>query len=1072
VQSPLARTPSSQNHPFRIHQNRRAHQDDDSHMEYYDSHVLVSPQNLNTRVGATRDSPIVVESDDMHVEHSNDPTSGSSSESSSQFKLESSKDRKRLRALRRMMPAFMIPEQLDNKKPPRWPRRSSTPDVEVDDKPLLPGQTRVRKRNHHETVDVRGDSESSGDGQDSDHFLDEHLEIGKRSDSGSEVEVHWQRHRRPVLTSEASMSSDETESNDDNIDDAKIGAWLADRSISAPSTSRKRDENLIDWMLSRTRTVGGNDKAQNTMRRRRPANLAPGPRRRGVDIIVREAGRYGHEQQTLLSFSKHHKSRPAHSRNDSCRRGASRAAKHPPNYDIQSHVHQVEERETDAFTSLKRKKKQLRNKVPGQVYTFTSAGTRITSGRQRDSFITVDLQDEGFHQALAGRDWVKTNTSARILPMANYINKAPSHCISETLDFRPATDHDIHPSPPASSPVEWITRHRDIKVDCDVPVLVSGISFCSDTYLGKFWLQELIKLVSGTENAHIPEAFESWDFRFTPTMFISDFSQALELVCDKLFELSAATQEDGISVFREWEAVMHAVCLHASWLTSDVNEEDSKAFDIAINEPLQRLVGRLEDLHVSASATRINFFKISVLWFAVEMTARIRSSLLKKGQEHLVSTTALRTYVLALVRCLHNYGLRPVVESIKENLLGGHDSLSMPQRAAELWICVFHLLDNANLTFEDDSEPRLSHSLWTVLWKMLKPGVRLASGLEASEDAWRTIFGLCAISQFSVHGLTTSECRLPASWEVAALALTHISVVADPEQDEGLPERALNKRDEYVRLVTARCFILWGRWHWHLDGDQIIFSNLYEIFKSRKFANLRQEHADLPNFLLKNDVQLLSQCKPSDTAFEIFLKLVAQADDRAEGPERLNQPLSVRFKKLLSLSTPKATIPFTKANPPTKHELSILYNILGAVGVAIRLDPSPESIQHRLAEARRCVNFKQADDNTRIACIRGIMHFAIILQHRRFHLRDVLIWLREITNILVDEYKEIDSVLSASAELGHTNVVKDRLVISIQVLLGSVRRIIEAPRMDHNMEYPEPSLLDGRALPPFSIFYT
>jgi hypothetical protein len=315
--------------------------------------------------------------------------------------------------------------------------------------------------------------------------------------------------------------------------------------------------------------------------------------------------------------------------------------------------------------------------------------------------------------------------------------------------------------------------------------------------------------------------------------------------------------------------------------------------------------------------------------------------------------------------------------------------------------------------------------------------------------------------------MTTSTCRLPASWELVAFALKQIRLVADPDADRTLSERTLDKRDEYIWLIASRCFILCNRWHWRIDDASVMFIQLASIFRSRKYANLRRETSDFPNFMLANDLQLLSQYKPSDTAFEIFLKLIVQAlnDCHSDDEANARRIMSSNLKKFLALAIPVGSVPFTKSTPPTAHELSMLYNRLSAVAVAIYLESSPTSVEQRLAHARRYVNFKDADDATRVACIRGMMHFAIIMRYRRLPLDDVLSWLAEMTHILVDEYRDIDTPTSKINGIQPTNVIRDRAVFSIQMLLGSVRHIIETSNIDPaqtQQQYPEPALLNGR----------
>ena len=245
-----------------------------------------------------------------------------------------------------------------------------------------------------------------------------------------------------------------------------------------------------------------------------------------------------------------------------------------------------------------------------------------------------------------------------------------------------------------------------------------------------------------------------------------------------------------------------------------------------------------------------------------------------------------------------------------------------------------------------------------------------------------------------------------------------------------------------------------------------MFNQLASIFRSRKFANLRREASDFPSFMLKSDFQLLSQYKPSDTAFELFLKLIVQAlNDCHPADEGNAHHVSSKLKKLLALAVPVGSVPFTKSTPPTVHELSMLYNRLSAVAVAIYLESSPASVNKRLTNARRYVNFKDADDTTRVACIRGMMHFSIIMRYRRLPLDDVLSWLAEMTDILVDEYRDIDASANKLNGNQPSNVARQRAMFSIQVLLGSVRRIIETSNIDPTQpqkQYPEPALLNGR----------
>ena len=134
----------------------------------------------------------------------------------------------------------------------------------------------------------------------------------------------------------------------------------------------------------------------------------------------------------------------------------------------------------------------------------------------------------------------------------------------------------------------------------------------------------------------------------------------------------------------------------------------------------------------------------------------------------------------------------------------------------------------------------------------------------------------------------------------------------------------------------------------------------------------------------------------------------------------------------------------------------MLYNRFSAIAVAIYLDPG--NVRHRLSLARRYVNFKDTDEETRRACIRGAMHLAILLRHLGLPLTDILEWLTDITNVLVDEYEQgTKKDVSASHQSG--------AVVGVQLVLGCVRKIFEKSTMNPNetgKSYPDPALLEGR----------
>ncbi|KAI0712388.1 methyl methanesulfonate-sensitivity protein 22 [Earliella scabrosa] len=335
--------------------------------------------------------------------------------------------------------------------------------------------------------------------------------------------------------------------------------------------------------------------------------------------------------------------------------------------------------------------------------------------------------------------------------------------------------------------------------------------------------------------------------------------------------------------------------------------------------------------------------------------------------------------------------------------------------------------------------------------------------LLALEQSWKSIFTLCGLSQFSIHGHSSMTPRIPHSWQTIVFVLEQAPlnhVTTGATKADKVNERM---RAQYVRVLLSRCFWLHLKWQWRLEVHEAVhlFNRLNQFFKERNFVNLVDEQSDFPSFLRYHNIGLLQEKKSSDTAFTLFLKMVVRA---AEDLKKPNPQLAesnatrVSLTKLISLMLPVGNL--STGAPLTDHDRSMLYNRYSAVVVAIYLDPTEANRKRRLSLARQYVDFKFVDHENRRACIRGAMHLAIILRHLALPLDDILDWLKEMTETLVQEYQKSD----ASKVPSHEPKVTDRAVTSIQLLLGCVRRVLMTSSMNpdhHEHKYPDPTLLQG-----------
>ncbi|KAG6381518.1 cell differentiation family, Rcd1-like-domain-containing protein [Boletus reticuloceps] len=689
---------------------------------------------------------------------------------------------------------------------------------------------------------------------------------------------------------------------------------------------------------------------------------------------------------------------------------------------------------------------------PGPVYNIHYDATRIASKHREGKSsrgrtgLVIGNDDTEIRQALDPgwraevERWNKPVSPAR-QPVANRtsVPVAPRSRLYRRTS--PRLQNKI-PLPLYFQPQkEYFSLHRHIIIDMNITLLPSGVKFGASSYIGKGLLHQLISVLSGNSEIVPPMSCNLQGLEIGPTTSAAVFSALLGPLCDRLAIALRNSGTNEEETMKEWEPVTRASSQLLSWLVVHAEDQEFVALELALREYSDGLLLVLESLETT-------LFSLTAHWFVVELSARLAAGV--KYRLGSVETGHLIQSAKQLVRRLLGVDLQPAFATFHA-AEGDVDVTSLSHRAAELWVCLIHLLPS----FEISAGAASGHPFWRLLVDLHPESS--PTGAEASEDVWHTIFSLCAISQFSVHGLSTSVFRLPAAWELVAAALKKIVLTSNPEQVYQLPQRALKKRDDYISCVVCRCFLLWSQWGWHLDDGIVMFKSLQEIFRSRNFANLLSERSAPMGFLENGDLGLLSKRDSHDSVFEIFLKMVVQAVYLLNANVELDaKHRSTHVKKLLQMAVPVSPVPFSRSSPPSAHSLSMLVNRFSAMVIAVHLDPTLPNVKFRIGQARRCVNFKDADDHSRIACVYGMMNFAMIVRHHKIAggLEEVLGWLGEMADALMDEYKE-----------GEAGVVgKKPTTTLIQLLIGSVRRVIETQSLDKGQsraEYPDPALLDG-----------
>ena len=595
---------------------------------------------------------------------------------------------------------------------------------------------------------------------------------------------------------------------------------------------------------------------------------------------------------------------------------------------------------------------------------------------------------------------------------------------------------------PAYSVLE-ITHYRAIHPS-EFRVLPQNISFGSNTYLGRGWLRDLLAELSG-QGVIAPPPFSVQEVELDSMMDIGVFAKVFLSTVDRLLATLQIGTAKLMVDWNEWQSTLHPLFRLFTWLVSGGYSITEALRDNAL-ERASRLATHLDAELERTHTTETKAFLLSARWVSFELLLRVH------GASGSIPIRALST---ALARHLFQPTfLKPAASAFP--LPTVVEKLDPSQHLFQVWICLFHTLEYLAKWFHEPTGDGTAspdpHPIWQLVrstWESEK-----LSDLDASEKLWSSIFNICAVSQFSSLGISSGVPHLSACWDMVLLTLRRIRLVTGQTDDSQIPRRRVIKRDQYIRLLFSRCFFLRKPWLWNLKDASAVVGLLSDVFKNRKFSNLNGEVSDFPSFVRHDDMSLLSEYRNSDTAFGLFLKLAVLAvKDMRE--VAVDPGLPFKLRKLMSVLIPVGSVPFTKDTPPTSQELSMLYNRLSSIAIAIYLDPNAANANSRISQARRYVAFKDADLSTRRACIRGMMHFATIAYRLQLPLSLTLEWMAEATDVLLDEYRAFPPN-DIRLEL------KNRIVLTLQLLIGSLRRILECIGKREPKVYPDPVFMEGR----------
>ncbi|OCB85427.1 hypothetical protein A7U60_g7436 [Sanghuangporus baumii] len=998
--------------------------------------------------------------------------------------------KKQMRYLQRMVPRSMI-QRLEKQAAAFVNKRSrsqakSVTDAEGsrsedDEVSLAPGRSKITKRSNacHAIQEIRGDSESSDADTGINHSQENPINVINVESSSD---------------SEASTSSMSPVGDDDDVLEKSVAdAGYFDHDY-ARQSGRWREEPLIDMMLCRTRTKRSTSKAK--ARKRKPNTSSVHDFRvNGLDVSIlkstsqpRPRSHRNEGKQTRLRFEP----------TAVVKRFDDGLVTDLTNLELDREVvHDLEDDHSFMEQSEAPKrltKKQRREAVQkATLHTFAGSQKKIASGRKK-GFITVqiDLADDDLRSAIKPlhQDGSLQGGPAFSRTVSEKVTHSTSHHRRHVADGKenlkqtslddfafdgaPAMDafeyvEYMHRPANTSAATNWHDedRVRTCSVDMGISIPTPGLSFSATTFLGKQLLPDLLNFAFKNGTLPQPGAYPGFGaISLDPEMSANSFVEAVDATCNVLHEWldgdsEESTDEDNV---RRHEHLMHSVSHFAAWMYGNANVEGRKTVQTAAVSCAERLEQKLQEKAgwKHSKVLCIDSRRFVVMWFIVDLATRVLAAVQREGGD--VDRDQWKVAVSLLLNTLIEYGIECALAPIEKRDMS---SPSTQLRAAELWVCMIHLLSQANCfsgaSLDDNG------IFWSIILQTVKgKKARAMSNIGVSEHLWKLVFGLCALSHFSPHGIATSEPRLAPCWDVVGLALDTIRLTYDKIEDAKIPRESLKRRDKYVRMVVARCFMLGTKWKWPLRDANVVFKKLVDIFRSRNFGNLLGEESEFPAFLRYQNIELLNELQRSDSAFGVYLKLVMQAARAEPSGSRSDSRTKSRLMKLLSLVVPLSGVPFSRINVPTTDELSMLINRFSATIIAILVDGKENAnIQHRIDQARRFVNFTDTDDRSRDVCIKAAMHMIIVASHLALEPKLPLQWLGEMCQTLLEEFqkttlgptKESDACKSEDAQR-----LRHRLVISLHLLLRCVTNIIEKADLQaggSTPRYPDVALICG-----------
>ena len=608
---------------------------------------------------------------------------------------------------------------------------------------------------------------------------------------------------------------------------------------------------------------------------------------------------------------------------------------------------------------------------------------------------------------------------------------ANTHIIGDesSLRSKPISAHRYQtiedpPPPIRHDPDSSIHIARDSAKTFGMPRHLKGFSLPRDSFVSQGRLLDLVKVLSGVRDPARPDDCFISGLHLRAEMSLDDLQLSLPACFDLLSEYALAGLEGQLEVLGDppETSLLEFLCGYTSWVARQGVLAEVKAFFEHLRQQLHQTMGRLEDKLDLQAVYGSDFHEglWRVHWFAVELTARMvyggAAARRTTGGQLVVKAKELDEEMERLMARLHEFGTQRTARAFKHDR---EKPTSKATRAMELWVALIHT--TLLLPSDPNTEKEASTTFWRCVERSLETTARVFPSLvHESEYGWSTIFGLSAISQIDVRGQANdSSIRLQAHWPLVCKCMSRIQLAPNPEADTRLSRHVLHDRDIYVGILFTRCHALVAKWGWSLVDSDNLFAVLREALRHRNFENLGHESNEFPQFIVAKDLALLDSYNSFDSIQTVAIKLIV--GHAKASPQGIKS--AVKGLSSFASTNANATI-FTKEKPPIRKELSRVFNRFTISFTMLHVDHSVQRARSIITNAKRFVDFRNADLESRKASIRASMAFGLLICYHDLPVDEVVRWMDEMGGAIMNDYSAL-----------RRNVAKNELQ-QIEVLCG------------------------------------